>query len=144
MLQSIQLYLANWHIPQDWPEKPGIVRSMEFLTYRITRPMNVLKEHAPHLVEPEYLKKNKMMTQIVNAHNRLAPLCIEWAQMNYQAWIKGVDRKVQIALRAPMLVRDQEGKFFVSLPDQNKHNKTRFRSQTETNKNVKATHLLMT
>jgi len=77
---------------------------MEFLTYRITRPMNILKEHAPHLVEPEYLKKNKMMTQIVNSHNRLAPLCIEWAQMNYQAWIKGVDRKVQIALRAPLLV----------------------------------------
>ena len=49
----------SWHVPQDWPRRPGIVRCMESWAQRITQPMNVLKKNAPHLVEPDYIKKNK-------------------------------------------------------------------------------------
>jgi hypothetical protein len=62
----------DWHVPQDWPKKPGIVRYMEFLVRRITQPMMKIKEHAPHLLEKSYTKKNKMMTSIIEMHNRLA------------------------------------------------------------------------
>lgn len=67
----------DWHVPQDWPKKPGIVRYMEFLCRRITQPMLQIKEHAPHLLEKQYTKKNKMMTSIIEMHNRLGKVCGE-------------------------------------------------------------------
>ena len=56
--------------------------------------MNVLKQHAPHLVEPEHIKKNKLMGQIVTLHDKFGRLVLEWAQMNYLNWFKNVDKKV--------------------------------------------------
>ena len=104
----------SWHVPQDWPRRPGIVRCMESWAQRITQPMNVLKKNAPHLVEPDYIKKNKLMSQIVTLHDKFGRLVLEWAQINYQNWFKNVDKKVQIALRVPLLVRDPEKKFYVN------------------------------
>ena len=104
----------SWHVPQDWPRRPGIVRCMEAWAQRITQPMNVLKQHAPRFIEPEYIKKNKLMGQIVMLHDKFGRLVLEWAQMNYMNWFKNVDKKVQIALRAPLLVRDPEKKFYVN------------------------------
>ena len=87
---------------------------MESWAQRITQPMNVLKKHAPHLIEPEHIKKNKLMSQIVTLHDKFGRLVLEWAQMNYLNWFANVDKKVQIALRAPLLVRDPEKKFYVN------------------------------
>ena len=76
--------------------------------------MNVLKKHASHLIEPEHIRKNKLMSQIVTLHDKFGRLVLEWAQMNYLNWFANVDKKVQIALRAPLLVRDPEKKFYVN------------------------------
>ena len=54
----------TWHVPQDWPRRPGIVRHMEFCAKRIIQPMNTIKKNAPHLIEPDYMKTHKMMNQI--------------------------------------------------------------------------------
>jgi len=61
----------DWHIPQDWPKTPGIVRSMEFLCRRITQPMEQIKEHAPHLLDRQHFRKNKTMLTIIEMHNKL-------------------------------------------------------------------------
>ena len=54
------------------------------------------------------------MSQIVTLHDKFGRLVLEWAQINYQNWFKNVDKKVQIALRAPLLIRDPEKKFYVN------------------------------
>ena len=61
----------NWHVPQDWPTTPGIVRYMEFLVRRIVEPMNQIKKHAPHLLKSDSQKKNKTIKAIIDMYNRM-------------------------------------------------------------------------
>ena len=105
-------FLDTWHVPQDWPRRPGIVRHMEFCAKRIIQPMNTIKKNAPHLIEPDYMKTHKIMNQIRREYDQLSEVCLTWARQNYLSWFNNVDNKVRIALRAPLLIRCPETKKF--------------------------------
>ena len=79
MSKTLLKFSDTWHVPQDWPRRPGIVRHMEFCAKRIIQPMNTIKKNAPHLIEPDYMKTHKMMNQIRREYdqawfNQILPL----------------------------------------------------------------------
>ena len=86
----------DWHVPQDWPKLPGIVRDMEFRArkgwaqswkeknsyflrclkfwnlLKVNAPMKLLQEKAPQLfVRNNNSQMGKTMNHILEIHNNL-------------------------------------------------------------------------